>query len=94
MADGIKPEEYAIEEQTCDGELHEEVANSVLVFVGVNGKMIDEGMNENSRFIKEHAIGVEKVYIPKGWKGNAYIKQLELHTYLYFSYLLQLQLYE
>ena len=56
--------------------------------------MIDEGMNENSRFIKEHAIGVEKVYIPKGWKGNAYIKQLELHTYLYFSYLLQLQLYE
>ena len=90
MATGVKPEEYVIEEQRCDdGELHKEVANSVLVFVGVNGKMIDEGMNENSRFIKEHAIGVEKVYIPKGWKGNAYIRDC-----IYFPYLLQLHLYE
>ena len=52
-------------------------------------------MDENSYFIKKHAIGVEKVYIPKGWKGNVYVKQLELYTYnAYFSYLLQLHLYE
>ena len=63
--------------------LHKDVAKSVLVFVGVNNKLIDEGMNENSQFRKEHAIGVKKVYIPKGWKGNAHIQQLEFYTYLY-----------
>ena len=74
MATGVKPEEYVIEEQRCDdGELHKDVAKSVLVFVGVNNKELDESMDENSQFRKEHAIGVEKVHVPKGWKGNAYI---------------------
>ena len=82
MADGIKPPEYAIEEQTCDGELHEDIAKSILAFVGVNNKRLEECNDENCPFRKRHAIGVEKVFIPKGWKGNAYIKQLKLHTYL------------
>ena len=74
MADGIKPSEYAIEEQTCDGVLHEDIAKSVLAFVGINDKELDECMNENCPFIRKYAIGVEKVFIPKGWKGNVYIK--------------------
>ena len=83
MASGLKPVEDEIEEQICDdGELHKDVAKSVLVFVGVNDYQIEESMDENSYFIKKHAIGVEKVYIPKGWKGNACIKHLELHPYL------------
>ena len=65
--------------------LHKDVAKSVLVFVGVNNKLIDEGMNENSQFRKEHAIGVEKVHVPKGWKGNAYI--INYATYgIYFHW--------
>ena len=86
MATGVKPEEYVIEEQRCDdGELHKDVAKSVLVFVGVNNIELDESMDENSQFRKEHAIGVKKVYIPKGWKGNAHIQQLEFYTYLYIQ---------
>ena len=92
MKDGIKPPEYAIEEQTCDGELHKDIAKSVLAFVGVNNKELDECMDENCEFIKEHAIGVEKVFIPKGWKGNVYIKREELHLNLFYS--LQLSLHE
>ena len=85
MADGIKPPEYAIEEQTCDGELHEDIAKSVLAFVGINNKELDECMNENCPFKRKYAIGVEKVFIPKGWKGNVSIKQEELHSYLKLS---------
>ena len=79
MADGIKHPEYAIEEQTCDGELHEDIAKSVLVFVGINNKKLDECNDEYCPFVKKYAIGVEKVFIPNGWKGNVYIKQEELH---------------
>ena len=60
--------------------LHEDIAKSVLVFVGVNNKKLDECNDENCPFVKKYAIGVEKVFIPKGWKGNEYIKQEELHS--------------
>ena len=83
MEHGSKPEEYEIEEQICDGELHKDIAKSVLAFVGINDKLLDECMDENCPFRKEHAIGVEKVFIPKGWKGNEYIKQEKLHSYLF-----------
>ena len=48
--------------------------------------MLDECNDENCPFVKEHAIGVEKVFIPKGWKGNVYIKQEELHSYLFKTF--------
>ena len=64
--------EVYIEEQRCEnGELHKDIAERVVVYVGVNNKMIDTEMNEKSNFRKEHEIGVEKIYKPTRWEGNS-----------------------
>ena len=61
-----------IEEQSCaNGELHPDVANQIVVYVGLNNKKIDFEMSETkSTFRIKHEVGVEEVYKRTGWKGK------------------------
>ena len=60
-----------IDEQRCDnGELHKDIAKQIVVYVGVNNKLLDTEMNEKSKFRKEHEVKVEEVLKPKGWEGK------------------------
>ena len=60
-----------IKEQECkNGKLHPDVANQILVFVGLNNKDIDVELAENSPSRTKYEYKVKKVYKPGRWKGT------------------------
>ena len=57
-----------------DGELHRDIAKQTRVYVGVNNKVIDDSMDEGSKFRKQHEMRVEQIIKRKRWEGNPKIK--------------------
>ena len=60
-----------IKEQDCTkGSFDPELANQVLVFVGLNNKDTETVLKEDSPLRAKYEYKVKKIYKPKGWKGK------------------------
>ena len=56
------------------GKPHPNVAEQLLVYIGVNNEEVNEDMEESTKdendFRKKHEVEVDKVYTPTSWIGS------------------------
>ena len=53
-----------------DGKPHPEVEKQLLVYVGLNSKIVEEDYKEETKkFRSKHEFEVEKAYTPSKWNG-------------------------
>ena len=66
-----------IKEQDCtQGDFDPELANQVLVFVGLNNKDTETVLKEDSPLRSKYEYKVQKIYKPNGWKGTYFTNRI------------------